>query len=312
LKTRAYVNFALIKYWGKKNEKFKLPFQSSLSFTVDKLFTETSVIYDKNLKEDIILINNKKDFKKEKRVRNFMNFIRKKYMIKSFAYINSTNFVPTAAGLASSSSAFAALSYAATKAAGINLDKKELSKLARQGSGSASRSIYDGFAIWKKGNNKTSFAKPLNINWEDFRIIVCLIDENEKKFSSSIAMKKTVENKKIFKKWVSGSKKDLKEMLAVLPEKNIDKVGIIAERNAELMHKTIEATGIKFKNKQTIEIINKIFELRKENIKLYYTMDAGPNIKILTIESQVKKILFKLKNVKTIVCKKGFGVSIID
>ncbi|WP_035375565.1 diphosphomevalonate decarboxylase [Haploplasma axanthum] len=306
MKIRAYVNFALIKYWGKKDEGLKLPYQTSLSFTVDKLYTETEVIYDKNLYQDIVIINGKKDEKMGNRVAKHMDVIRREYNINSYAHIISENFVPTGAGLASSASAFAALAYAATKTYGLELSKTELSRLARIGSGSASRSIYGDFVIWNHGDDKTSVSKPLDAKWDDFRVIVCMIDENEKECSSSDAMKKSVMNEELYSNWVLESQKDLSEMLQAIENKDIEHVGVIAEKNAEHMHALIEATGTKYKTEKTLEVISKVKALREKGIKAFYTMDAGPNVKIITIESEVAEIKKNLLNIQMIVCKAGF------
>ena len=158
---RAHTNIALIKYWGKKDEDLRLPTNSSLSMTLDKFYTDTKVSYDGNLDYDEFYLDGSKvDDKEALRVFKFMDYIRKNYGIKDYARIESKNNVPTAAGLASSASAFAALAKAATLS--LELSDEELSKLARMGSGSASRSIYGGFVKWEMGNDHdTSFANLL-------------------------------------------------------------------------------------------------------------------------------------------------------
>lgn len=310
MKALANVNFALIKYWGKKDETLKIPFQSSLSFTVNNLYTEAEVIFDNRLVNDEITINGKKV--KDERVIKHLDLIRSKFNESRFAYVNTVNFVPTKAGLASSASAFAAITYAAIKALDLNLSNEELSRIARIGSGSASRSIYGGFAIWHHGNDDfTSYAQKVDINWDDFRIIVCLVDTNEKKYSSTIAMKKSVDNKEQYKKWVSKSKSDLEAMLIALKEKDIKSVGMIAEENALSMHKLIESTGINYLNENSFKIINRVKQLRNKGINAYVTMDAGPNIKIITLKDDVSNILREFDDFKTIVCSSGNGVKLI-
>ena len=202
MKARAYVNFALIKYWGKKNEKLRLPFQASLSFTIDKLFTDTKVTVNKKLIKDKITINGISDERLNKRVIQHLNLIRSKYNIKDYVEVTSVNNVPTSAGLASSASSFAALTLAATKAFNLNLSKEELSRLSRYASGSASRSIFGNFAIWDIGDDLSSIARPLDIKWEEFRIIVLMIDKSKKPASSTDAMKESVENKLLYDEWV--------------------------------------------------------------------------------------------------------------
>lgn len=312
MKAVARVNFALIKYWGKKDEDLKIPFQSSLSFTVDKLYTETEVVFSNNLLEDKIIINDKEDEKVNFRVKKHLDYIRNKFNVSKYAYVNSKNYVPTAAGLASSASAFAALTYAAIKELGINLTNEELSKIARVGSGSASRSIYGNFAIWHHGeSDATSYAESLNVDWDDFRIIVCLIDQNEKKYSSTKAMQKSVENKELYNDWVKQSETDLAEIIPAIKDKDIKKVGLIAERNAMMMHNLIDATGITYKSEKSIEVINRVKSLRIKGINAYITMDAGPNVKIITLKDEVSKIVNAFNDIPTIVCSSGKGIEII-
>ena len=311
MKARAHVNFALIKYWGKKNEKLRLPFQASLSFTIDKLFTDTKVTVNKKLIKDKITINGISDEGLNKRVIQHLNLIRSKYNIKDYVEVTSVNNVPTSAGLASSASSFAALTLAATKAFNLNLSKEELSRLSRYASGSASRSIFGNFAIWDIGNDKTSIARPIDINWPEFKIIVLMIDKSKKPASSTDAMKESVENKLLYDEWVKQSKIDLDKMLIALNNKDIKSVGEIAEKNANHMHDLIESTGITYKTKESLKAIDKIHELRTKGVLAYYTMDAGPNIKIITIDSEVNKIVDYFNEYETIVCSKGKDAHIV-
>ena len=311
MKARAYVNFALIKYWGKKDEKLRLPFQASLSFTIDKLFTDTKVTVNKKLIKDKITINGISDEGLNKRVIQHLNLIRSKYNIKDYVEVTSVNNVPTSAGLASSASSFAALTLAATKAFNLNLSKEELSRLSRYASGSASRSIFGNFAIWDIGNDKTSIARPIDINWPEFKIIVLMIDKSKKPASSTDAMKESVENKLLYDEWVKQSKIDLDKMLIALNNKDIKSVGEIAEKNANHMHDLIESTGITYKTKESLKAIDKIHELRTKGVLAYYTMDAGPNIKIITIDSEVNKIVDYFNEYETIICSKGKDAHIV-
>ena len=311
MKARAYVNFALIKYWGKKDDKLRLPYQASLSFTVDKLYTETKVTINKNLIKDRITINGISDEKLNKRVVDHLNLIRSKYNIKDYVEVESINNVPTSAGLASSASSFAALTLAATKAFNLNLKKEELSRLARLASGSASRSIYGNFAIWDIGDDLSSIARPLDIKWEEFRIIVLMIDKSKKPASSTDAMRESVQNKELYNNWVKESKIDLDNMIEALNKKDIKTVGEIAEKNANHMHDLIESTGITYKTEESLKAISKIYELRKDGVLLYYTMDAGPNIKIITIDSEVEKIVSYFNEYETIICKSGKDAPIV-
>ena len=310
-KVRAHANIALIKYWGKKNEAYKIPYQSSISLTLDQFYTETEVIYDENLKEDMLYINDKKiEGSRKKRVSDFLNWIRKTYKIPYHAYIYSYNHVPEAAGLASSASAFSALAASALKAYGITVLDEEISKVARFGSGSASRSIYPGFVAWKKGfDHESSFSYPLNIVWPEFRMIACLVNENEKLFLSNQTMKETVLESPFYQEWVLEAEKDFELMLTYLKEKDIHKVGLLAQKNALKMHATILSIGKWYFEPKTIAILNKLYQLQTQGIPAYFTMDAGPNVKVLTTDTYVKHVLEALGDITpTVVCKSGPGV----
>ena len=190
---RAHTNIALVKYWGKENEELIIPANSSLSLTLDEFYTDTSVQFDESLSSDEVTLNDK--VVDDKKITKFMDIIRQKANIHTFARIESTNHVPTSAGLASSASAYAALAAAGSKAYGLNLSQKDLSRLARRGSGSATRSIFGGFAAWNKGTDDESsygysIEDPVKM---DVNMIAIILDNQPKKISSRKGMKISIE-----------------------------------------------------------------------------------------------------------------------
>lgn len=308
---RAHTNIALIKYWGKKNHELKIPWNSSLSLTLDQFYTDTKVIYDEALTIDEFYLDGEfVESKSAKRVSWFMDRIRERYGITSFARIESWNHVPEAAGLASSASAFAALAKAATLH--LDLSDEELSRLARLGSGSASRSIFGGFVVWKKGDNDlTSFAHPLeDASWDDFRMVVALVNADEKPFSSSEAMNKTSEDSVYFPAWVDQSEKDLDAIIPGILKQDIRVVGPIVQENALRMHASLMAVNMWYFEPKTLEVMNIVRSLQ-EKIPVYFTMDAGPNVKIITTKDYVDELLVHLKNYETIVCSSGPGAYVL-
>ncbi|AZK44749.1 diphosphomevalonate decarboxylase [Erysipelothrix piscisicarius] len=309
---RAHTNIALIKYWGKKDNELKIPHNSSLSMTLDQFYTDTWVEYDATLTEDIFILDGYEVEGKEKdRVVWYMNELRKRYPLPYFARIHSTNFVPKAAGLASSASAFAALAKAAT----LNLDLSDevVSRCARLGSGSASRSIYGGFVKWNRGSNDLdSFAEPIIMKpWPEFRMIVCILNDQEKPFLSSQAMNTTVEESVYYPAWVEQTEKDIINLESALKEHDIWTVGAIAQQNALRMHASLMAVNMWYFEPQTVEIMNKVRKIQK-TVPAFFTMDAGPNVKIMTTSEHVETVLAELEGVKTVVCAPGVGVSVYD
>ncbi|MEJ2545991.1 MAG: diphosphomevalonate decarboxylase, partial [Calditrichaceae bacterium] len=189
----AHSNIALVKYWGKRNGNLNLPAVGSISITLDALSTTTSVELVSGQKEDQVFLNNvQMNGKEQSRVQKFMDLIRKEAGIKEYAVIKSENNFPTAAGLASSASAFAALALAGTSAMELEVKPKDLSVLARIGSGSAARSIFGGFVEMHKGiykNGSDAFAEPLaDENYWNIRVLIAVTSESKKKIGSTDGM----------------------------------------------------------------------------------------------------------------------------
>lgn len=315
---RAHTNIALIKYWGKRNDDLFLPMNSSLSLTLDAFYTDTSVTLDTDLTEDEFYLNGiKQDEKETTKISRFLNLFRQVAQDNTFAKVESYNHVPTAAGLASSASAFAALAGATNSALKLNLDKKTLSTFARQGSGSSTRSIYGGLVEWNMGEDdlsQTSHAIEIDDASWDIGMIVIAINKQQKKLSSRIGMKLTVETSPFYPVWVTEAKKDLKAIKEAIKEKDFVKLGEITESNGMKMHATMlgATPPISYWEPDSVKAINKVKEIRNNGIPCYVTMDAGPNVKVLCRQSQMSDILNKLKESFTndqLICSKvGEGI----
>ena len=161
-KARAHTNIALIKYWGKADEALILPMNNSLSLTLDRFYTETCVTFDPSYTADAFTLNGERmEGKALQKMVDFLDIVRTRANTTLHAHVDSQNFVPTAAGLASSASAYAALAQACNIALDMQLSDRDVSRLARRGSGSASRSIFGGFVEWEKGyDDETSYSYP--------------------------------------------------------------------------------------------------------------------------------------------------------
>jgi diphosphomevalonate decarboxylase len=153
----AHPNIAFIKYWGNRDDKLRLPANGSISMNLAPLQTRTTVSFDTDLEQDVLILNGKEgDPFALERVSRVLDLIRKLPEIDTHARVVSENDFPTGTGIASSASAFAALALAAATSLGLCLEEKELSSLARTGSGSASRSIPTGFVEWLPGEDHDS------------------------------------------------------------------------------------------------------------------------------------------------------------
>ncbi|HLR21434.1 MAG TPA: diphosphomevalonate decarboxylase [Tissierellaceae bacterium] len=298
-KAKAHANIALIKYWGKRDEEVSLPMNSSLSLTLDCFYTETEVVFDKDIDKDYFYLDGSiQDEIETKKITNFLDLFRSEMNIEKGSIVKSVNHVPTAAGLASSSSGFAALAAATNVASGLNLDSKELSMYARRGSGSAARSIYGGFVEWQKGNSKDdSFVVPIDDADWDVGMIIVIVNEQKKKLSSRKGMKRTVETSPFYKGWVESTEKDIKEIKVAIKNKNFEQMGSITERNGLKMHGTMLGANppISYWEPDSIVVMDIVRSLRDEGIPCYFTMDAGPNVKILCKLSQTDIIKKRLE-----------------
>lgn len=317
---RAHTNIAFIKYWGKEDEALILPKNNSLSLTLDAFYTDTQVCFDKKLNKDILFIDGKEQDKKAlKKAQVILDLVRKEAGIHEFARIDSKNHVPTAAGLASSASGLAALAGAASLAAGLNLTKEELSRLARRGSGSASRSIYGGFAEWQKGSSDIdSFAIPIDEADWDIGMIFIIVDDGRKEVSSTEGMRRVVETSPYYDGWVSSTKEDLIDMKSAIKKQDIVKVGEIAERSALKMHALNLSANPPFNywSPESIEAMRMVSELRKQGYPVYLTMDAGPNVKLICKDSQMEELMEKLLQTfhkeQLVMAKPGPGIQILE
>lgn len=314
---RAHTNIALIKYWGKQDPDLIIPYNNSLSLTLEHFYTDTTVTFDDTLSEDTFFLNDQRI--NDKKVVHFLDIVRDKAQKNIFAKVESTNHVPTSAGLASSASAYAALALAASSAIGLQLTKRELSRLARRGSGSASRSIFGGLVEWEKGHDdEDSFAVPIeeNVTW-DIQMIAIMINSHEKEIDSRSGMQHSVDTSPFYHDWVKTTEQDLIDMKDAISKKDLAKVGQIAENNAMKMHATTLSANPSFTyfNPDSIRAMDAVKSLRKSGITCYFTMDAGPNVKIICSKAETPYILNKLSPLfgadNLLVAKPGPGATII-
>ena len=319
----ANANIALVKYWGKRDSKLILPQNGSISMTCDGLSTITTVEFSPEYKQDIIIINDEELRKDEKDVLGHLDRIRSLAKISDKAKVVSETNFPVAAGLASSASGLAAITLASAKSAGLNLNQKDLTILTRQGSGSACRSICDGFVEWHKGQKEDgsdSFAETIapKTHWPEFRMIATILSEKKKLVDSRGGMSQSVANCPYYFSWVKEAEKDLNLMRIGIEEKNFEMVGSTAESSCLKMHAVMMTTtpAIIYWIPQTLEVINNVRVMRQEGIQAYFTIDGGPQVKVICLEKDSEKINKKLQELesvkKTVICKPGDGARLLD
>lgn len=281
----APANIALCKYWGKRNEELNLPITSSLSISVGPLGTKTVVRLSTGA--DTAVLNGKPlppRSKFARRLSAFLDLFRKSPDV--YFHVDTTNSIPTAAGLASSASGFAALVRSLDDLFGWALDPKALSILARLGSGSATRSLFEGFVEWHAGaaaNGMDSFAEPLPQAWPGLRMGLVVVSAEAKAVGSRQAMRRTRRTSALYESWPIKAAHDLVMMKEALREGDFGLLGRIAESNALAMHATALAAWppVLYWQPASVERMHRVWALRDSGLEVYFTMDAGPNVKLI-------------------------------
>lgn len=297
-------NIALIKYWGKKDEKLRIPENGSISMNLSNLQTITTVEFSSKYKKDVVVINGEKEKNEENRVVEHLNRIRK--MVNpppGRAKVVSQNNFPSGTGLSSSASGFAALTVAATKAAGLNLSQKELSILARQGSGSACRSIPDGFVEWLDGDtNETSYA--VSIYPPDYWKIadVVVIVSKEKKEVSSTEGQKLVKSSPFFLTRLAHIKEKIGKLKKFLQQKNFKQFGELVEAEALELHAIMLTSqpSLIYWLPGTLMVMKFVKKLRSEGLPVYFTINTGEDVHLIVEQKNIKKLQKKLISIKEI------------
>ncbi len=318
---KANANIALVKYWGKRDEEKILPMNSSVSMTCDGLETVTTVEFSSMYAKDSVSINGEDMEKDTKNVYAHIEKIRRLAGTKENAKVVSKTNFPVAAGLASSASGFAALTVAACVAAGLKLSQKDLSILARQGSGSASRSLCEGFAVWHKGaksDGSDSYAESIATkeHWKDFHMLAAIVKETAKKTSSRAGMSQTMKTSPYYRGWLETVEKDIAKIREGINKKDFIAVGSVAEFNALKMHCAMMTTQppIIYWEPKSVEIIRAVQSWREEGLESYFTMDAGPNVNVMCLKKDEKEITKRLKALgiaKVIACAPGDGARLV-
>jgi len=280
----APANIALSKYWGKRDKALNLPMNSSLSVSLGQLGTRTWVA---PAAEDSLSFNGAalgRDDPAAAKVWQFVELFCGPG--RPALSIETENTVPTAAGLASSASGFAALVMALDRAFGCGLPKTTLSMLARFGSGSATRSLWPGFVRWDAGqaaDGTDSHARPVEAEMPGFRIAVVLVDGGPKAMSSSAGMTHTADTSPLYAPWPARAEADCNAIEARLRDGDFAGVGALAEANALAMHATMLAArpSVCYLKPRSWQILETLWAARRDGLQAYATMDAGPNVKLM-------------------------------
>jgi diphosphomevalonate decarboxylase len=311
---QASANIAFIKYWGNRDNILRLPMNSSISMNLDGLYTRTAVSFQPSLSFDELIINGHEVMGGGlERISYILDIIRGMADIHERAEVISENNFPSGAGIASSAAAFAALALAGSKAAGLSLSEPELSRLARRGSGSASRSIPSGFVEWQAGtSDEESFAFSIAqpSHW-DLVDCIAIVSASHKKTGSTeghgIAATSPLQAAR-----VADAPRRLDICRSAILEKDFNSFASIVELDSDMMHAVMMTStpALHYWKSASLEVMNYVRQWHREGIPVCYTVDAGPNVHVICPGTEahiIDKRLREIKGVETVLVARAGG-----
>ncbi len=302
---RAGANIALVKYWGKRDARLNLPAAGSISVTLADLETRTTVTPSPELDFDELLLDGRSA--PTTRIAPVLDRFRMVSGCDLYCRVESTNSFPTGAGLASSASGFAALVVAADAAFGTGLDDARLSEQARLGSGSAARSIFGGFVEMAPGSRddgSDAVASPLldAADWP-LEIVVAITESGSKSVSSTDGMNLTMNTSPYYRAWVESVPADLERARAAVAARDFDLLAEAGESSALKMHASALAAqpGLLYWNGATVACLHEVRRLRAAGTGVFFTVDAGPQVKAICLPAQGAQVAARLADVPGVV-----------
>lgn len=300
----AHPNIAFIKYWGNRDDALRLPANGSISMNLAGLHTQTSVTFRDDLRGDVLTIDGKEiSGAALARVKAFMDQVRRLAPDAGFAEIVSKNNFPMGVGIASSAAAFSALALAAAKAAGLNLKENEHSRLARLGSGSACRSVPDGFCEWSCGSGDEdscaiSIAPATYWNLID---LIALISDTHKKVGSSAGHMSAVTSPFQAERVRTAPERIAKCRQAIL-EKDFKALAEVSEQDMIMMHGVMmtQDPPLLYWEPATVQTIKAVRDWREEGLDCFATVDAGPNVHVICTAEAADAVKERLENISGI------------
>ncbi len=300
----APANIAFIKYWGKADPLTRVPQNNSISMNLSELYTMTTIEFNDLFTEDSITFLDESVIKEAEifKITNALDRIRIYAGVTPYAKVVTRNNFPKATGIASSASGFAALTMAALSALGNDTsDKNELSRLARQFSGTACRSISDGFVEWEKGHDhESSYATQIfPPDWWEIRDVVAIVTE-EMKAVGSTEGHAIADTSSLYEARLASVDAKILSIKDAMRRKDFSAFGRILEEDSFNMHAVAltSAPPLVYWEPQTIAIIKTVFQLRASGkAEAYVTIDAGPTVHVICQAKDAEKIIEKLNGI---------------
>jgi diphosphomevalonate decarboxylase len=316
---QANPNLAFIKYWGNRDNTLRIPMNGSISMNLDGLFTRTTVSFQPSLPFDELIINGHEVAGPgRERVSYILDIIRGMARINDRAEVMTSNNFPSGAGIASSASAFAALAVAGSRAAGLDLSERDLSRLARRGSGSAARSIPAGFVEWQAGtSDEDSFAYSIAAT-DHWKLVDCvaIVSASHKKTGSteghSLAPTSPLQEARL-----ADASRRLEICRSAILNCDFDALASIVELDSDMMHSVMMTStpALHYWKSASLEVMDQIRVWRAEGTPVCYTLDAGPNVHVICPESEAQIIDKRLREIpgvqNVLLARAGGGAQIV-
>lgn len=295
----AHANIALAKYWGKADVSRNLPAVPSLSLTLEALRSRTRVTPDPALEADSIALDGSPATGRvRERVVALLDEVRALTTTTSRLRVESHNDFPTAAGLASSASGFAALALGASAALGAELSLATLSSIARKASASAARSLFGGFVALRLG---AEAAEPVLAASEfPLDMVIAVTATGPKETSSTEGMRHTLATSPYYRAWVEAAPGMFAEVERAVRARDLEALGVLVEQSALAMHASMLAArpALIYFTPATLRAMERVRGLRKAGTLAFYTMDAGPHVKVLCTPADASAVASALAGVE--------------
>ncbi len=315
-------NIAFIKYWGNRDHRLRIPLNDSLSMNLDGLYTRTTVTFDSSLAADVVVLDTlSQSAEASKRVVEHLARVRALANINARARVDSQNNFPSGTGIASSASGFAALTVAACAAAGLRLSERELSLLARQGSGSASRSIPSGFVEWQAGTNadgSDSYAYSIAAP-DHWALVDCIaIVSHTHKEVGSTGGHALAHTSALQQARIDDTPRRLNACREALLARDFARFAEVVEEDSTMMHAIMMTSHppLYYWLPSTLAIMDSVRKWRADGLPACFTIDAGPNVHLIALASHAAEVATRLRNIpgvqNVLTATPGGGAALIN
>ncbi len=266
---------------------------------LDGLTTRTTVEFSPDFAADNAIVDDKQMIGLGlERISRQLDYVRKMGGVNYRATVQSENNFPSGAGIASSASAFAALSLAATEALDLKLSERDLSKLARLGSGSASRSVPGGYVEWYAGSaHDDSYAETLlSANHWELTDVIAVVSRGHKRTGSTeghaLASTSVLQQAR-----VDSASERLERCKDALVKRDFQVLAEVVELDSNIMHAVMMTSvpALFYWQPETLAIMEAVRQWRSEGIEVFYTIDAGPNVHCICAPDHAHTVYNRLK-----------------